>query len=310
MSAGATLAACLMPCTALTQVRTEASPAALVDPVATRQAQALFERSGLFMIAGGVLPVGHAAFFLERGGATVPVDAASLHLVADPGGDVALRGAGATYLVGMPHGLACPLGRFVARDGLIAYTVPKYIDPESRSEMLRAGLLHHHIAREFDGTAFAALLKAADFGATVPLPPGVAERITDGINAPNGIRGLVIAASEDMNGLIGSYINSGMQVTYHVYLMAGSGRVEIGGVPLRYFWKMEPGGAAGVFSVEMYAQNWPAGTALSDVTAPGARPTQYDVVNFYQVAGLFWQMHDTDKDGFARFVDQACASPG
>jgi hypothetical protein len=117
---------------------------------------------------------------------------------------------------------------------------------------------------------------------------------------------MVINASDDLNSMIGSYINSGMQVTYRVYLLPRTGRVEIGGVPLRYFWKMEQDGSAGVFSVEMYAQNWGAGARLTDLRAPNANPTQYDVVNFYQVAALFSQMHESNAAGFATFVNQAC----
>jgi hypothetical protein len=69
---------------------------------------------------------------------------------------------------------------------------------------------------------------------------------------------------------------------------------------------MEPAATAGVFAVEMYAQNWPAGSHLTDWTVPGAQPTQYDIVNFYQVAGMFRQLHDADAAGFAGFVDAVC----
>jgi len=64
-------------------------------------------------------------------------------------------------------------------------------------------------------------------------------------------------------------------------------------------------GAAGVFAVDVLAQNWPAGTRLTDLTAPGAQPTQYDIVNFYQVAGLFRQLHLSNPAQFNNFVDQA-----
>jgi len=305
--AGATFAlsvVAMLPAAA--QIRTERSAASQINPATSADARTLFERSGMFMIAGGVLPAGHAAFFVTQQGTDQPVADSAVQLVAMPDGTAALRLADATYRVAMPAGLACPLGEFVERDGAVAYTIPKYLDPGSRIAMLDAGLVRHRIAREFDNTPFVKLLRAADFGATTPLPPTVAAQITTSINKANGIDGLVIDASDDIDTMIGSYINSGMQVTYHVYLSPQSRSVEIGGVPLRYFWKLERDGSAGVFSVEMYAQNWPAGTHLTDLAAPNAQPTQYDVVNFYQVAALFRQLHLSNPEAFARFVGQAC----
>jgi hypothetical protein len=304
--ASAALALCLLPVEALAQVRTEPAPAALIDPSASAQTRALFERSGLFTVAGGVLPVGHAAFVLEQNGATIPVPATDVRIVSGADGKVALRAGGAEYTVGMPAGLACPLATFVARDGVVAYTVPKYVDQDSRMAMLHAGLVHHRIAREFDGTPFAALLRAADFGEATKLPDALAAQITAGINKANGISGMVIAASDDPAAMVGSYVNSGMQVTYRVYLQARNGRAEIGGVPLRYYWRLEPDGSAGLFAVDMYAQDWAPGARLTDFSVPGSKPTQYDVVNFYQVSALMFQLHESDGADFARFVDQAC----
>jgi len=302
----AALAATLtLPPTAAAQVRVESDASLLVAP-ASPELAALFRRNGYFLIAGGVVPVGSASFSLEQNGTDQPMAASGVKPVAMSDGSMALRSGGAMYQVGMPPGLACPLGQFVARDGLIAYTVPKYVDQNSPANMVRAGLVRHRVAREFDGTPFIPLLKAADFGDTQPLPPALSERISDAINSAHGIGRFVLDASVDLDKLIGSYLNTGLQVTYHVYLMPGTGRVEIGGVPLRYFWKMENDGSAAVFTVEMYAQDWPAGSHLTNVTAPDAKPTQYDIVNFYQVAALFQQLHDNDAAGFATFVDRAC----
>jgi hypothetical protein len=298
--ASAALACCLLPLKAVAQVRTEPAPAGLIDPSASAQTR------GLFTVAGGVLPAGHAAFLLEQDGTTTPVPATDVQIVAASDGKAALRVHGAEYAVGMPAGLACPLGTFVARDGVVAYTVPKYVDQDSRQAMARAGLVHHRIAREFDDTPFAALLKAADFGDTSKLPDALAAEITANINKANGISGMVIAASDDPAELVGSYVNTGMQVTYKVYLDARTGRAEIGGVPLRYYWRLEPDGSAGLFAVDIYAQDWPAGSQLTNLAVPGSVPTQYDVVNFYQVSALMYQLHESDKADFVRFVDQAC----
>ncbi len=304
--AGAVFAAASFIAPAAAQVRTEPAAASLVTPGNARDARALFESGGMFMIAGGVLPAGHAVFLIEDGGTQRPVQAANVELTAMPDGGTALRTADATYRVDMPAGLACPLGEFTARDGMIAYTVPKYLDPGSRMALRRNGLVRHRIAQEFDNTPFETLLHAADFAQTEKLPGDMSQQIIAGINNANGINGMVLTVSDDLNTMVGSYINSGMQVTYHVYLEPRTGRVEIGGVPLRYYWKLDNTGAAGVFLVEIYAQNWGPDAHLTNLAVPNAQPTQYDVVNFYQVAALFHQLHETNPAAFDGFVQKTC----
>jgi hypothetical protein len=303
-------ATCLIAQTGSAQVRVEPNLSSFVDPATGPMAQQLFGRSGYFMIAGGVVLGGTASFFAEQSGIDQAVDAKSVLPVANADGSVSLRYAGVTYHVGMPSGLACPLGRFVARDGVIAYTVPKFMDPDSRRVMMDAGLKRHRVAREFDGTKFEALLRAADFAATTKLPADLARRLTASMNDPNGLDGFVIKAADADNEPIGSLINTDVQVRYRVYLMAGSDQVEISGVPLRYFWELDPSGAAGVFAVDALAQDFPAGSRLVDWTAPQGQPTQYDIVNFYQVAGLFRQLHLSNPAAFTSFVEQSCAAPG
>lgn len=298
-------ASCLIAFSSHAQVRVEPDTASFVDPSTGPLARALFGRSGYFMIAGGVVLGGTASFYLERDNSDQPIDAASVHLHANAGG-VSLAYGGISYQVGMPAGLACPLGRFVARDGIIAYTVPKFLDPGSRQMMIRAGLKHHRIAREFDGTVFEPLLHAADFAQATPLPTAIAHSLTSSLNKANGLGSFVIDAADETEKPLGSLINTDAQVRYRVYLLAATQRVEIAGVPLRYFWELDRGGAAGVFAVDAFAQTWPAGTRLTDWSAPGAKPTQYDVVNFYQVSGLFRQLHLIQPLPFEKFVASSC----
>ena len=290
------------------QVRLEPNPQAMVNPAPSAPLQSLFAPSGIFLIAGGVLPTGHTSFLLDGTEGEQLLAPGSIHAEVLPSGGVALRSGDVAYKIGMPPGLACPLGKFVARDGVIAYTIIKYMDPESELAIRRAGLARRRIAHEFDGTPFEALLKAADFGDAVPLDPGIAGPIEAEINQANGLHGAIIETADDSDTMIGSYINSDFQTDYHVYLEPTTQTVEIGGVPLRYYWKLERSGAAGVFAVDIYAQDWAPGTRLTDWTRKGAKPTQYDVVNFYQVAALFRELHTTDADGFGKFVQQACDS--
>jgi hypothetical protein len=292
--------------TAQAQIRVEPQASSFVDPSSGPAAQLLFGPNGYFMIAGGVVLGGSAIFYAEHDGSDQKVPAAAVQLAVTPNGGVALHYAGAAYRVDMPAGLACPLGQFVARGGLIAYTVPKYLDEGSRQTMLRERIRHHRVAREFDGTPFEALLHAADFADTTKLAPAIAHALTVSMNDPNGLGGFVIDAAAEASNPIGSLINTDVQVQYHVYLMAGVQKVEIGGVPLRYFWELDRSGAAGVFAVDVFAQNWPTGTTLSDLSLPGGHATQYDIVNFYQVSGLFRQLHAENPAQFDNFVAQAC----
>ena len=124
--------------------------------------------------------------------------------------------------------------------------------------------------------------------------------------ASNCLLAFVLTASDTGDRKIGSYVNTDLQVTYKAYLVAGTDAVETAGVPLRYYWLLDSNWTPGVFSVEALAQNWPANATLTDWTAPNAQPTQYDIVNFYQTAGLFRQLHQTDAAAFDSFTAQAC----
>jgi hypothetical protein len=285
------------------QVRVAPDTTSFLDPANPSAARLLFGRHGYFMIAGGVVLGGSADFFIERNGTDTPVPAQSVALAAAPDGSVRLRYGAASYAVGMPAALACPLARFVARDGVVAYTVPKFMDTDSRHALMRLHIKHHTVAEEFDGTGLEPLLRAADFAATVPLSPPLARDLSASLNHANGLDSFVVNAAEEDARPIGSLINSDIQVRYRVYLQPATHTVDIAGVPLRYFWELNQGGSAGVFAVAALAQNWPAGSHLS---APGEAPTQYDAVNFYQVAGLFREMHVTAPAGFEAFVEQAC----
>ena len=118
----------------------------------------------------------------------------------------------------------------------------------------------------------------------------------------------MLSVSDTLGHQVGSYINTDLQVTYKTYLVGGTSSVEVAGVPLRYYWLLDGAGAPNVFSVEALAQNWPAGAGLTNWTLPGAQPTQYDIVNFYQVAGVFRELRKSSPDAFARFADLACRS--
>jgi hypothetical protein len=291
---------------ACAQVRRENAVEGTITRDTRRVEAALFGPDGYFLVAGGVTLHGNARFLLEQDGKTSIVPASAVTPVVEPGGLVALQAEGARYQLGMPAGLACPLGRFVERDGLIAYTVVKFMNENSPRALMRAGVVRRKLAREFDGTKFETLLKAADFAATEPLPDGIGGQIAADINAQNGVGAMMLKAAYVEDEKPGSFVNSDVQVTYDAFLMRQSGRVDVAGVPLRYYWLLDSAGLPNVFSVEAVAQNWQRGATLTDWTAPGAAPTQYDVVNFYQVAAVLRQVHLSAPEAFGRFVEQAC----
>jgi hypothetical protein len=288
------------------QVRREPVVTSTISRNTASVENALFGPDGYFLIAGGVVLHGQADFILEQNGQDSPIAASTVTPVAEPNGKIALQSGGKLYQLAMPAGLACPLARFTQRDGLIAYTILKFMTDSSPRALQRAGLVRHRLAKEFDGTGFEKLLHAADFAATEALPDGTGRALASAINDQNGIGAFVLTASDTGDRKIGSYVNTDLQVTYKAYLVASTDAVETAGVPLRYYWLLDSNWTPGVFSVEALAQNWPANATLTDWTAPNAQPTQYDIVNFYQTAGVFRQLHTASPDAFARFTDQAC----
>ena len=289
---------------AAAQVRRDDAADSTISHDTRRIEAALFGPDGYYLLAGGVVLHGTARFAIEAAGHDEAVAASAVTPVAEPGGRMALQSGGVLYQLGTPAGLACPLGRFIERDGLIAYTVVKYMNEDSPRALIRAGVVHRRLAQEFDGTAFEKLLRAADFAATQPLTDG--GTIAASLNAQNGVGAFVLRAADVSNSRVGSYVNSDLQVKYRAFLMKDGAKVEIAGVPLRYYWVLDSEGVPAVFSVEKLAQDWPAGAGLSNWAAPDARPTQYDVVNFYQVAGVLRQLHAASPEVFGKFVEAAC----
>ncbi len=295
--------ACCFSFAASAQVRV-APPTAEISTPSVGLAQALFGENGYFRIAGGVVLGGKSAFYLENDGSDTRLPAGAVRPVGVPGGGFALRYGGHVYALRTQAGLACPLGRFLDRGGIVAYTVPRFLDERAREDMIRAGIAQHRLAHEFIGTGFDDLLRAADFATTTPLPDEVAGRLIDAMNDSTGLSGYALRASYQLAGMVGSVLNTDSTTTYRTYLLPNTDQVVISGVPLRYFWSYD-NGAAGIFAVTAFAQDWPAGTTLSDARK---QPTQYDVVNFYQVAGVMRQLHQTDPKAFAAAVATSCSN--
>ena len=288
------------------RIRTSVTYSSFVNPESTTAIAAVFQRGGIFTIAGGVVLQGRAQFYLEEGANEQSISADALGLTIDPKGAVFINYQDRAYQLEMHKGLACPLGKFVTRGGIIAYTIPPGNRDEApqtrRSRMARAGLVNEGnegVAQEFAETGFRGLFEEADFADDEPLPSDLETRIITKINNALGPN-----RTSDAGG---SYVNTDDQVTYQVYLVAQARRVDITGVPLRYYWRYASDGSALITSVTALSQDWSEGQALTDFSEPNDGATQYDIVSMYQAAGVFRQLREVNSSKFTRFVSTACA---
>src|SRR5262249_2917530 len=103
-----------------------------------------------------------------------------------------------------------------------------------------------------------------------------------------------------------SYLNTDQQVTYQVYLVAGERRVDIAGVPFRYFWNYAADRSALISNVEALSQTWPPDQTLTNFFDRNSEPTQYDVVSLFQTAGVFRELRNANPQAFGHFVSAAC----
>lgn len=280
-----------------------------INPESNDATYRTFRAGGLAGIAGGVLFQGQARFLRENGVQEL-VDSGALALSAGPAASVTLTLGTTRYAYKLHNGMACPLGKFVERGGEIAFTIPPDESPEAFARLNAAGAVRVpryanpvFAATEFARTAFIPLLEKADFADVVPLPRELESRIADNINRAAG--------TGPVQGE-GVYVNSDAQTTYAVYLVdeqPGRGRVEVSGVPLKYSWVRRRDGSFGVFKVEAFSDRWNGPQSLT-VFQRSSEATQYDVVSFYQAAGVFRAMQQANPVTFSAFVRAACGAGG
>lgn len=269
-----------------------------------------FGAGGVFGIAGGVLFHGQAKFYHEdAAGADTPISAKDVSLVVGDDHSVAIEYLGTPYRFDMHAGLACPLARFMARNGQIVYSKPPFgVSDKTRAAGLVAipGDEEDMVAKEFSKSHFVDLLSAADYDDNME---ALSEELTKKLLQSAGNRS---GKSQDSDKA-DSWLNIDQQVTYKVYLIDASKSVDVSGVPLRYYWKL--GGSevsfledrpASVINVEAYSQEFSDGTTLSDFQEPDVTPTHYDVVSLFQSAAVFRELHLDAPKTFAKFVTGTC----
>jgi len=294
---------------ALAEFRAQQYTSFIQTNATARFAARTFGRGGFAFIAGGVVLNGQAQFYLEDSRGAQAVSPGDVTLRIDGSQNVYLNYRETGYKLEAHRGIACPLGQFIARNGAVGFTIPPNVPAEFEEEQERqlreAGLVFASggwIAKEFANTNTASLLEEADFADTVDLPDDLNNHLIQTINA-------AVGGDRDENMEVeGSYVNTDSQITYQVYLLAQSRRVDVAGVPLRYSWSHANDGSAIVTLVEAFSTDWPKGSLIADLSAHNGDTSQYDYVVFYQTGGIFRQIFMSNPTSFRSFVAKACAS--
>jgi hypothetical protein len=248
---------------------------------------------GNFAYSGGVSPAAREVRFLDSSGRPLPTE--ELNIVFRRIGSqeyVGITSGNETYELAMPSGMACPLGRYIARNATIAFTVPSRIDNQffSNNRLVPYKNTNAYIAREFSNTKFADFLKELDLDTSItgPLPNNLRTALMNEINSANQTH--PVSWSE-------SYVNADFHVTYSAYLISKGGRniVDIAGLPLRYYWSIAPNGKAAINTVHVFS--FPS----------TERGLLYEGVIFFQNAAVFKQFNQDAKSRFTAFTSAACS---
>lgn len=277
---------------------------------------------------------GGAKFVLEDSGREVRLTPRLLKLDMGPDGDVALVYQGSRFKLDMHKGVACPLATFIGRGGEILYTlvppartsglggtglVPgrdvrnvahlflarpvtdfRALDATEQERLIREISWEEWLAQEFAGGPFMQLLAHTDMTREVePLPVelALAYYLEQARSVPEN--------SNDSGDADGSYVNTDADVTYKVFLVNASKTVDVTGVPLRFRW-MANGDTPEITAVYTLKDEFPPGSSLTDFQKTKAEPSHYDVVVFYQTAGIFQEMRRQSPTNFATFRAKAC----
>ncbi|MEP6018886.1 MAG: hypothetical protein ABJ251_10455 [Paracoccaceae bacterium] len=302
--------------TAALAVRTTSTMSSVVNPSAKHDVATLIN-NGDHRIGGGVFFEGVSMFVLE-GESDVQLNPLDLSLsYAD--GVVSLIHDQVSYAYDTHPQLVCPLGRFVRRNGRLAFSIPSDRSESGQNRLTSLGLEPYGlsgiwVAREFKRNAVVALLLGMDYAAIEGLPPGMKADLLSNINSLVG--GEVEGLSDDWK----SYFNTDSMSQIITFLMPESTSAETSGVPLRFFWK-DTAGQTTVTEVAVYSQVLGSETIsdLSTLDLPVVRIiqqdeirslvstfNQIDFISAYQTAAIFASVHRNNSESFSDFVNAAC----
>ena len=272
------------------QVRRKIEIAKVIQPTSSG-ARSYFPRQ--FRFGGGVVPRGSAEFFNptgERIGASqlrfVVLDKAKLSNNRTDYGAIGIRWNGDVYQLSVPDDLIYPMMRFIERGSYIAYTIP--VAGYNKAYFKRNALVEGgggYVAKEFEDIA--------DFLGDVDLDFEV-EQLREDLKAKimrdvNTTRNGTLKKAYDM----GSYVNADFHVKYQVYLEAkGKKVVDVGGLPLRYYWNIARDGSAVLDDVEVFR-------------FPEEQFDTHDrAVLFFQTAAILRQLRQDNIVEFNRFLKE------
>lgn len=180
--------------------------------------------------------------------------------------------------------------KFIQRGSYIAYTIP--VAGFDVDYFNRNGLEHSiyggYVAKEFNSADHVELLTYADFAETEN-------------TLPVNLKKMIIEDAVEGSGQVteeGSYVNTDFPVTYQVFFNRTSGKpvIDVGGLPLRYFWDIAEDGSAVIQDVEVF--KFPE--------------KEFDLqdraVMFFQTAAILRQFSQDNQPEFNRFMGEVSAA--
>jgi hypothetical protein len=252
---------------------------------------------GTFIYSGGVSPGSRGVrFFIDNNNQMVQIDSLNIVFQNNPGSPVQISLNNDRYELPIPLGMVCPLAQFVNRNGSIIFTIPSKEDPSffNANRLVQYEDTNAYVAAEFSGTRFAKFFEDLDLAdITVKMPNNMRLALMREINNANAIPSSTKIDPSDWE----SYVNADFHVTYSAYLQnfQNRKRVDIAGLPLRYYWSPQRSGKALINDVEVF--DFPT-------TETGLL---YDAVIFFQNTAVFRQFRKDRADNFRAFSEAACS---
>lgn len=256
--------------------------------------------SAVVRYGGGVVPRGGAVFVLGEGPQSEKISPNALEIrVEIPkqlfNGSVdydsfQIVHKNKAYNLDIDDEVFCRLVPFIARDAFLLFTVP----PAAKGEALKAlqadGLVRCpqtllgksvYMAKEFETTNYFDFFFWVDIlSSTTKLPNDAATKILAGMKKNH------IKAEGDPE-----WVNADFHVDYLVMLRTANDKlwVDVGGVPLRYYWRLEPDSTLKVVRVEAF-----------EMPSNGNRDKdQYRAIALFQAAAILRQFKSDNPSGFA-----------
>jgi hypothetical protein len=206
---------------------------------------------------------------------------------------IGIRWNGKIYKLSAQDDLIYPLMKFIQRGSYIAYTIPvvDFDEDYFQENALVSDGLGSYVAQEFASVTHAEFLSEVDLDTeTEEIPADIKARIISEVNQ----------GKEQASSRIGTYVNADFHVKYKVFLdiVNGDTTAEVGGLPLRYFWRVASNDSAIIRNVQVFK-------------FPEEKfDLQYRAILFFQTAAILRQFSLTNKREFNRFLKEVGVAVG